>query len=437
MICLSDDAARTPQGQAMRAVFSAEASVLRILQFEAALARVQARRGLIPQAAADDITAKADLHHFPHEAWMARRSTIGHPLVAVLDAWSLQLAPNSRDWLHYGATTADLFNTILVLQLRQAADDLTTQLQAVATRLAQLCSTHRATPMVARTLGQHALPITFGMKAATWLAEHRRSIERLQAWRDRYRTGILSGAVGTYASFGEAGPAIEREVMAELSLDAPEAVDWKGSRDRFAEFGCVLALAARTCGHIGQEIFLLCGDDIGELQEGGHAVGSSTMPHKVNPSLSIEVISLSREVAAHLAPLMEWIPMLYDRDASQHGDALRDMCVQMADLAALLQQLLAGLVVVPQRMRANLERSGGQALSESVVFALAPSLGKPAAYALVKDSLQEARSRGLPVRAILAARTELRPLLDADPGFLDESRHVGLAPVIADAASHH
>lgn len=126
-------------------------------------------------------------------------------------------------------------------------------------------------------------------------------------WLQRYRTGILSGAVGTYAAFGDAGPAIEYEVMAELGLGEPEAVDWEGSRDRFAEFGCAIALAARSCGHIGQEIFLACGDDIGELSESTEAVGSSTMPHKVNPSLSISVVSLSREVCAYLIHQQLWM----------------------------------------------------------------------------------------------------------------------------------
>ncbi|MET4577445.1 lyase family protein [Ottowia thiooxydans] len=435
MICLSDDAASSTEGFAVRNVFSAEASVLRILQFEAALARVQARRELIPKAAAKDIADKASLEHFPSESWKEKRKTLGHPLVSVLEAWSASLQPGSREWLHYGATTADVFNTVLIQQLQEAGAALLSQMGSVETRLAKLCDQYSATPMVARTLGRHAQPITFGFKVATWLAEHRRSMERLAHWLERYCTGILSGAVGTYAAFGDEGPDIEREVMAELGLDAPEAVDWKGSRDRFAEFGCVLALAARGCGHMGQEVFLACGDDIGELGESTKAVGSSTMPHKVNPSLSIAVVSLSREVGAYVAPLMEWIPITYDRDSSQHGEVLRDMCGKMADLLSALDQLLACMVVSPQAMQDNLLRSGGMILSEALTFSLAKHMGKRSAYALMKRAANLARDSRNTMKDVLRQSDELRPLLAEHPELLDETHHVGLASAIARAAA--
>lgn len=430
MICLSDDAASSAEGFAVRTVFSAEAGVLRILRFEAALAQVQARRELIPGAAAQDIAEKASLEHFPSESWKEQRSTLGHPLVSVLEAWSASLQPASREWLHYGATTADVFNTVLIQQLQEAGTVLISQMGSVEARLARLCGQYSTTPMVARTLGRHAQPITFGFKVATWLAEHRRSMERLAHWLDRYCTGILSGAVGTYAAFGDEGPAIEREVMAELGLDAPETVDWKGSRDRFAEFGCVLALAARGCGHIGQEVFLACGDDIAELSESTEAVGSSTMPHKVNPSLSIAVVSLSREVGAYVGPLMEWIPITYERDSSQHAEVLRDMCVKMADLLSSLDRLLACMVVSPQAMQDNLLRSGGMILSEALTFSLSKHIGKRSAYALMKYAANTARDGGKTMKEVLRQSQELRSLLAERPDLLEETHHVGLASVI-------
>lgn len=418
----------------MRQIFSARASVAGILAFEAALARVQARRGLIPQAAAEDMAAKAQLSFFPEDEWARRRAQVGHPLVAILDTWRGQLAPESREWLHYGATTADLFNTVLVQQLQAAGAQLVAQMRGIEERMAAIAAEHRATPMVARTLGRHALPFTFGMKVATWLAEHGRSIERLQGWLARYRTGILSGAVGTYASFGDAGPAIEREVMAELGLDTPEGVDWKGSRDRFAEFGCAVALAAATAGHVGQEIFLLCGDDLDELREATGAVGSSTMPHKSNPSLSIEVVSRSREVSARLQPLLAWIGIVYERDSAQHGEVLRDMCVGMADLLATLQQLLDVLVVMPQNMAANLARSRGLVLSEAITFALAGHLGKHTAHEKMKQLTRTAQAQGCSLQQAAQADATLAPLLAELPGLFDATSHLGQAVAIADAA---
>lgn len=434
MICLSDEVAATRPGQAQLAVFSARSSIAHILAFEAALARVQARRGLIPQEAADDISRRASWRHFPQDEWARQRERLGHPLVAILEAWATRLLPESREWLHYGATTADLFNTVLVQQLQQAGGLLVGQLRSVEQRLAALATEHRATPMVARTLGRHALPFTFGMKVATWLAEHGRSIARLQAWLDRYRTGSLSGAVGTYAAFGEQGPHIEREVMAELKLAEPETVDWKGSRDRFAEFGCAVALAARTCGHVAHEIFLLSGDDLDELREANGAVGSSTMPHKSNPSLCIEVVSRSREVGARLQPLMEWIGVDYERDSAQHGDVLRDMCVAMAELLAHLERLLDVLVVLPQNMAANLQRTRGMILSEALTFALAGQLGKHTAHAAMKQVIDTAHRTHSPLQEALLGHEVFGALVKDRPQLLDAAHYVGRAPQIVDEA---
>lgn len=435
MICLSDEPASTPAGYAVRQLFAAQSSVAHIMQVEAALARVLARHGLVPQAAADDITAKASPVFFPMDEMERQRARVGHPLVAVLEAWMTRLAPDSREWLHYGATTADLFNTVLVLQLQAAGQALVSHMQGIAQRLAALASAHRDTPMVARTLGRHALPFTFGMKVGTWLAEHGRSIERLQNWLGRYRTGILSGAVGTYAAFGDVGPAIERGVMAELGLAEPEAVDWKGSRDRFAEFGCAVALAARTCGRIAHDIFLLAGDDIDELREANGAVGSSTMPHKANPSLCIEIVSRAREVSARLQPLLDWIGIDYERDSAQHGDVLRDQCVGMADLLAHLHGLLDVLVVMPANMAANLQRTQGMILSEALTFALAARMGKHSAHHAVHRLVRTARERGCSLQEAARDDPAVAPVLAKQPTLLDIPRHTGRSPQIADAAA--
>ncbi|MEJ8815582.1 lyase family protein [Variovorax ureilyticus] len=435
MICLSDDAAATPAGDTLLEIFSARSSIKHIMAFEAALARVQSRHGLVPEAAARDISAKAELAFFPVDEWARQRARVGHPLVAILEAWTTCLDPESREWLHFGATTADLFNTVLILQLQQAGNKLTSQMRDIESRLAELATEHRATPMVARTLGRHAQPFTFGMKVATWISEHGRSIARIQAWLTRYRTGVLSGAVGTYAAFGEQGPVIEREVMAELGLAEPEIVDWKGSRDRFAEFGCAVALAARTCGHVAQEIFLLSGDDLDEVREANGAVGSSTMPHKSNPSLCIDVVSRSREVSARVQPLLEWIFVVYERDSSQHGDVMRDMCVGMGDLLFNLRLLLDALVVLPQNMAANLQRTQGMIMSEAMTFALAERMGKHTAHVEMQRLTRTARERGCSLQQAASDNEAIRSLLVDRPDLLDVSRYVGRAPQIADAAA--
>ncbi|MDP9895006.1 adenylosuccinate lyase [Variovorax boronicumulans] len=434
MICLDDNSCNTAFGKDIRDIFSAGNSIHLIMQVEAALARVQTRFGIVPATAAEEITAKATQEHFLPRSLAHHRARVGHPLVAVLEAWKEHLSAEAQEWVHFGATTADVFNTVLIMQLRQAGAAFRFRMREIGEGMALLAERHRTTPMVARTLGRHALPFTFGMKVGVWLTEHCRSMERLERWQQLYQTGILSGAAGTYAALGQHGPKIEAEVMAELGLGEPEAVDWKGSRDRFAELGCNIAMAARAYGHVAQEIFLLAGDDIDELREAGSAVGSSTMPHKSNPTLCIEVISRSREVSARLSPLMEWMMVIYDRDSEQHGDVLRDMCVGLGDVIETFSQLIRTLVVMPENMARNLERTQGMVYSEAITFALAERVGKQSAYAAMKKAVALARESGCTLQQAVAKAPEFSSLLEYDGSVLTAGRNIGLAPEVADAA---
>lgn len=414
-----------------------EANTQRMLmRFEAALARVQARHGLIPAAAAEEIARTADVAVVPPEVVAAARRDVAHPMVALLQAWVPRTRGEAGQWLHFGATTQDVFDTVQLAQLRLAAHGHLGQLRRLEGALLALAERHRDTVMIGRTLGRHALPITFGFKVATWAAENRRSIERLKSWLGRTDTGVLSGAVGSYAALGEAGFAIEREVLRELGLGAPLAVDWKGSRDMHAECGAVASLVAQTWRKIAQEVFLLQSDDIRELIDPGQGIGSSTMPHKVNPGRSRHVIALARLVPRHAQVLLDWMVTIHERDQISSADTLRALCVDLGRLLDAATAMVENLVVLPDNMRRNLQRTRGLVMGEAAMFLLAPHLGKQNAHAVVhRASLQAWEQEGTLLGA-LKRQPELQGLQEL-PDFdtlLDPQRYVGLCAPATDRA---
>src|SRR5690606_887608 len=228
-------------------------------QIKAALARAQARLGIIPQTASDTINEKAQPDFAPAGAIQENIESVGHPLVALLKTWSVALGDEAAAFLHYGATTPDIRLTTQVIQMRRAMARFCEHASGIEARLMALALAHRSTPMMGRTVGRHALPITFGLKASTWMLENRRNIARMQGWLARTNTGVLGGAVGTYAALGDQGFEVEALTMEELGLAPPEPADWKGTRDKHAEWGCTIAIMAKSLARMGRDIFPLAG----------------------------------------------------------------------------------------------------------------------------------------------------------------------------------
>ncbi|MCC0028716.1 MAG: hypothetical protein H6889_17375 [Brucellaceae bacterium] len=411
------------------ALFAPEAMLAEIVRFEAALAEVQADIGLIPAEAATAIAHAASSWTPDPKAVAIHREKVGHPMVAILEAFGAQIAPEGREWLHFGTTTADVFRTVSVVQALRFIDMLDTAMQRIADKLAALAAAHRATPMIGRTLGRHALPITFGYKAAVWLSELDRDRARLRDWRTRFHgAGVVSGAVGTHAAMGDRGPEIERRVLARLGLGSPDPVDTKGALDIFAELGAALAILARGMHRIAQEIFLLQGDDIGELAIVNTSVGSSTMPHKVNPTLCIEIMSRAREVSAALSVLLDWIVTIHERDSAIHFGAFEQMCTDTAQVVSCTEDLLDRLVIRPAAMRANIDRTRGAIFTEAVTVSLASKLGRRSAHELMRDLVAKMGTDDCSLDEALAqdprcAGVTLPPLEDA----------IGSAPLLVDA----
>jgi adenylosuccinate lyase len=415
-------------------LFSPAFTQLLRMEMEVALARVQAARGIIPAEAAAEIARTASLEAVTPEMVAERQRTVTHPMVALLDCWAGVAKDGAGEWLHYGATSADIFDTVLVIQMRRAAALILADLRRAEAALMRLAEEHRATPMIGRTVGRHALPITFGLKVASWLGENRRNIERLKAWRTRTATGMLSGAVGSYAALGPDAFAVEAEVMAALGLGPPLPADWKGNRDMHAEYGAVLALIARSWANVAEDVFIRQGDDFRELEEPPMGVGSSTMPHKQNPVRSRAILVDSRVVVHEAGILHDWMVSLFERDQISSLDMVGAVSVAAGRLVRNAAEMAETLKVRPDNMRRNLGRTGGLVMAERAMFLLGERIGKHSAHEAVRLAAAAAWENGTTLADEIARSpglAEHAAALDLAEA-LDPVRYLGLAPETTD-----
>lgn len=402
----------------VRALFEYDGRTQIVLDVEAAMARAQAHHGVIPAGAAEEITAMARVELVPESAFDEAYAETRHRMVALLRVWRESLSPMGDQYVHYGATTVDIYGTATVIQMDRALAQLDQCLaQSIAT-MALMASDHVETPMIGRTLGQHAQPITFGKKVSTWIDEYSRHRARIAQVRARLaRSAILKGAVGNYSGLGDQAIAVERSFAAELGLDGPYTADWNGTRDVLAEAGLVLGLIARSHHRIGQELFLLQGTDIGEAREAQRSgvVGSSSMPHKRNPRTPEALVHAGRTIPRLSEVLADDVVNLFERDnTSRMAPVIEDITVQSVNAARLLNLLLSGLEVDAEQMRANIDRTRGFAMSQAVAFALGEFMPREEAEALVKQVIAEALEADIDFNAALLAEAQVTQHLSAD-----------------------
>jgi adenylosuccinate lyase len=422
----------------LRAIFSDRNRVQKWYDFEAALALEQAALGIIPLEAAQDIAANAKVEKVDIEAIAAEIRRIKHPLVPALKAVEKLCKDGHGEYIHFGPTTQDVLDTAVVLQMKDAHAIYLRDMRAIGQALYRLAEAHRATPMAGRSHGVQALPITFGHKAAIWLSEMGRNYERLRQAEPRVFVGGMVGAVGTQASYGPRARELEQRLMKRLGLGVAD-INWQPARDRFAEYVCVLAVMGQTLGKIANEIVNLEHTEVGELYEpfSEGKVGSSTMPHKRNPSSCEAAVGVSRALRYNAALMLECMIIEHERDGSSwraEWKALPESCLMAGGLLAMMRYVLSGLTVDTKRMRENLDMLGGFLLSERVMFELSEKVGKQTAHELVYEasmhgiehggSFEEALMRDKRVAAALAP-AELRKVLDP-------ATYVGLAPQIVD-----
>lgn len=421
------------------AIFATPALNAQVLRLEAALARAQAYHGVIPQAAADAISAAAIPENIPQDEIDAEYAVVRHRMVALLNVLRRSLDAESANYLHFGATTVDLYDSAAMLQMRDAVFALVEDLRTIELQLIELADRYRDTPMIGRTLGQHALPITFGKKLSGYIGENRRHIDRLGDLLDRIeRSVIMKGAVGSYLGLGPEGRDVEARMAAELGLPAPYPDDWHASRDVFAEFVLVQSMIAHTYGRLGQEVFLLQMTDIGEVTEErpGGAVGSSTMPHKVNPSLSEALIHHSRRIPRLAGIVQDDMINFFERDnTSRPNQAVADVALAAEDMLGDASRLISRLRVDEARMAENLQRSQGWILTQRIVFALQDDLGREAAEHRLRDLATEAADTGASLRESIESDAELSVLLGPEEldRLLDPRTYIGLDPALVEA----
>ncbi len=399
-------------------LFAYEARTQAILDVEAAMARAQAEHGVIPQTAATEITRTARIENVPEAAFDAEYARVRHRMVALLNVWRETLNDEGDEYVHFGATTVDMYGTATMMQIDRAVGEIDACLAGSIGKMTQLADAHKVTPMIGRTLGQHAQPITFGKKVSAWIGEYARHRERLYELRARVRrSAILKGAVGNYSGLGAKAVAVEQSFARELGFDPPYAADWSGTRDVIAEYGLVLGLIAKSHQRIGQELFLLQGSDIGEVRESlpSGTIGSSSMPHKRNPRLPERLVHAGRTIPRMGEVLAEDVVNFFERDnTSRLSPVIEEISVESAQAARNLNTVLSGLEVDAERMRANINATRGFAMSQRVAFALAEHMPRAEAEVLIKEVIADALEAGQTFAEALASNPRTTKHLSAD-----------------------
>jgi 3-carboxy-cis,cis-muconate cycloisomerase len=422
----------------MRAVFDDLNLLQKWLDYEAALARAEAALGLVPAEAAAEITRKAQAANMDTTAIKQGIDKTVHPLVSVIWQLSELCEGEAGRYVHWGATTQDVMDTAIVLQIKEAIALFEMALDDLIGALAKLASEHRDTLMAGRTHGQQALPITFGFKAAVWLAEMRRHRARLAESKPRVLVGEFAGAAGTLASVSENGLAINARLMQELGLGVPE-IAWHTARDNFAEFAGVIAMIVATLGKIAHEIIDLQKSEFGEVEEPFEMgkVGSSTMPHKRNPMLCESILTLARLTRRHATTAIDAMLHEHERDWSSfqmEWAYIPELCIMAHGALQLSLRVIGGLIVYPDNMLRNLEATHGALLAERVMLALGKHIGRQHAHDAVYEAAMYAFEHRVPLGEVLKQNPAITAYLSAETidSLLDPAQYTGLAGAFVD-----
>ena len=395
----------------MRRVFCDEQRVAFYLEFEAALARVQARLGIIPARAAEEIERTCRIENIDFARLKQQTERIGYPVLPVVQQIVEKCPDGLGEWCHWGATTQDITDTAAVLQIRDALVLVERDLRAISASLAELARRYRDTPMAGRSNLQQAVPITFGYKVATLLAAMQRHRERLAQLRPRVLVGEFGGAVGTLASLGKDGLKVQAALMEELGLGQPE-IAWHTVRDRIGEVGCFLGLVSGTLGKISMDVKLLMQTEVAEVYEPFHEGrgSSSTMPQKRNPVSSLYIHATVALIRQHVAALLEAAVADHERSTGPweiEWISLPEIFLLASGALKQTRLLVQGLEVDAKQMRANLDMTKGMIVSEAVMMGLGPHLGRQRAHDLVYDICRKVATTGEPLADLLAKDAEI------------------------------
>jgi 3-carboxy-cis,cis-muconate cycloisomerase len=400
--------------EAIDKIFGDRSRLQRMLDFEAALARAEARADVIPESAVAPIANQCRADLFDLTALAHSAGSAGNLAIPMVKQLTDLVGKNDKEamrYVHWGATSQDAIDTGVVLQLRDACDAIAADLDRLSISLTQVAADHRTTPVAARTWMQQAVPTVFGLKVAGWLDAITRHRTRLQELRGRVLVLQFGGAAGTLASLGQRGLDVAKTLAEELHLDLP-ALPWHAHRDRVAEVATTLALLTGTLGKIARDISLQMQTEVAEVFEpaGQGRGGSSTMPHKRNPVACAVVLSAAERVPALASIMLTAMSQEHERGLGgwhAEWETLPELFRLSAGALRRMVETIAGLEVDTNRMRQNLEITQGLIFAEAVTMALGKQIGKAAAHQLIEAASRKALGEKKHLREVLSANAEV------------------------------
>lgn len=420
----------------MRSIFDEKNLLQSWLNVETALAKAQSAMGMIPKDAGKIIAAKADIALLDLEAVKASGKVSGHSLLGLLGEFRKVIDHDYSRYVHFGATTQDIIDTGFILMIRDGYDIVQDRLGRCMHLLSGIVTEHADTVMVGRTHGGHGLPITFGFKAASWLSELGRQLERFQEARSRILVGNLTGAVGTFASWGDKGIEVQSRTLDILGLGTPD-ICWHSSRDRIAEVMNLCSMLAATAGRIGRNVYHLNRTEIKELEEPSKGkIGSSTMPHKKNPVHSEWIMVLERTIRANASICLEAMGQEDEREASRWKNewiTVPETFVMLSGILNHLEIVMGGLTVKKDRMLKNTDILKGMLLSEQVMFLLEKIFPLPQAHSKVYAASVRATENGSHLLDELMADQEIAETCNREDleKALEPAGYLGLSSDVA------
>ena len=422
----------------IRELFSEDERLQSWLDVEAALAIAEAELGVVPADAAEEIVRKARLEYMDREAIQEGLARTGHGLVPLI--WELDRVcdGDAGGYAHWGATTQNITQTGKLIQLRKAHRIYLSQLARILTLFAELAERTKDYAMPGRTHGQHAVPSTFGLKVAVWIDELIRHVERLRGCEDRVFVAMLGGGAGTLGSLGPIGLDVQERMAKELDM-RPMAMPSRTTADHLGEYVALLGMLAATCSKIGREMYTLMKQEFGEVEEPvpPGTVGSSTMPQKRNPKLGQDIVAAAAQIRTMVPLALESMMTEHeaDRTTSVTMDrALTQAAVQTGDMLQYMIELFSGIQVFPERMRSNLDLSGGLIMSEALMLELGRRIGRQRAHDAIYDAAQASVVEGKPFTDTLTEVEEVRENMTAEQieTLLDPTQYTGASALMAE-----
>ena len=405
----------------MKSVWEAENKLQKMLEVEAALAEAEAQMGLVPEEAAREIRSKASTQYVTNERVAEIEKETNHDIASIVKALAEVCDNDAGEYVHFGATSNDIIDSSQSLLLRDSIDIIQEKVARLAKIVLKLADENKKTVCIGRTHGQHALPTTYGMKFALWADELHRQYERLEACKGRLCVGMMTGAVGTTAALGEDGLKVHLKVSEILGLPAVKISNQVVQRDNHAEYILDLANLASTLDKIALEIRNLQRTEIKELGESfdpEKQVGSSTMPHKMNPITAERICGVSRVIKAYPSPALQNNALWHERDltnSSSERIMLPEASILTDYILNLTIRLMEKLVFYPENIERNLNLTGGLIMAERFMAELTrKGMGRQSAYALVRKCALEANKSGVSLKDVVLKQEAITDYLSPE-----------------------